>query len=169
MRKGQIMSTDYIIGVTLFIIVLATSTYIWNNTLYRSQKDYIEMEMMNMAKRTSDQLVRSPGIPETWESNISSLQAVGLKVKDGVISETKLDELEAMDYDDLRGYLGVGSYNVYVKVSTSSGAIFGEAGTTPTGEIVVNFQRLAIMNEEQVLIDVSISSEGVVNLIPPIL
>lgn len=156
MSKGQIFVTDYILGISIFLLIFGACIFIWDRTIYTIQKDFMMREMVNSAYRSSEQLIRSSGISSNWEDNISSLKAVGLAIDDRILSAEKFDKIRDMDYDDLRHYLGIGKYDFYLKVENSTGAIIGETGKRPTGDIVANVRRIAVMDNKSVIVDMSV-------------
>jgi len=167
-NKGQLLTVDYIIGVMLFMLLLTACLYVWENILYKIQEDQLTLELMNTAKRISDQFVRTSGNPNNWESNVSAASSVGIAIDDRVISQAKFAELAGMNYSNLRYYLGVGSFDVYLKLSNTSGSVFGEAGNRPAEALVVNTRRIVSMDNQTALLDVSVWSPEVGNVLTPI-
>ena len=155
-RRGQVFTTDYIIGVAIFIILFALCIFAWQKTVYMVQKDFLIDDMMYTAKRASEQLLMSPGVPVNWEDDLSSTKAVGLATGNRVLSGEKFTRLSEMDYDTLKYYLGAGNYDIYIRIENSTGSIIGEINKRPQGEIVVNVRRIAVMDNQSVILDLSV-------------
>lgn len=156
MARGQLFTTDYVIGVAVFILMLASCLFVWQKTAYRIQEDFAFNGMMNTAKRASEQLVTSSGIPADWEDNAGSVRAVGLAAGDRIISPKKFAKLAAMDYNTSKYYLGVGNHDFYIKLMNSTGSLYGEAGRTPTGDFAVNVRRILVMDNRTIILDLTI-------------
>jgi len=98
-EKGQAISIDAIIAITIFLVVLAAIITIWENQNALGKKDIFLQEMKTNGERTLGFLLRSPG--ETingaanWEeapNTISNLKFAGLAKRDGVIKQEKLEK-----------------------------------------------------------------------------
>ncbi|GEM_PF-3848631 len=100
-EKGQAVSIDITVSITIFLLVLATLLTIWQNQNSSTQEQLITMDMQANGKRTLDFLVRSAGETTagatTWETasfgncpNIGTTKFIGLAKRENVIDKTKL-------------------------------------------------------------------------------
>jgi len=167
MNKGQLLTMDYVIGIAIFLFVFTICLYVWDNALYKVQQDYLTLELLNTARRASDQLVRTTGNPSSWEGNVSSLSSIGLAVSDRILSQQKFDALAGLNYSSLRYHLGAGSYNIYLKISNASGSVFGEAGVRPAEALVVNIRNIVTLDNNTALLDVSVWSPEAGSVLTP--
>jgi hypothetical protein len=156
LAKGQLFTTDYIIGVAVFLLVFGICLFTWQKVAYTMENDYFTYELKYTARRASEQLVRSPGAPANWEEDVSSLRALGLAEDYGVISRDKVDELANIEYDTLREHLGMGGKEFYMRIHTPEGQIIKEVGEAPGGNTVVNVRRIGLMDNATVLVDLMV-------------
>ncbi len=154
MRKGQIGTTDLFLAIILLIALVTIFFITWN--MYHSRlSDVIprnEMELYTI--QLTNQLVRSSGIPDNWESNISSIQAIGLADTDRVISEEKLQAFISLDYNATRELLNIGSYEFYFLLLKENETIT-EIGSYPSGQSV-KLRRNVIYQDETSTIEVAL-------------
>jgi len=98
MRKGQLWSTDVLIGVTIFVGVIAL---FYASLTLTSKSDFPMLK--NDAKMATIRLFEP-------DSAITVMDA------DNELNMTRLSELAAMDYDTLRDRLGIrGEYCIYLE------------------------------------------------------
>jgi len=167
-RRGQAVSTDYIVGVAIFLLLLGAITMMWEKTVYRVAADYKIREMTYATARAADLLVKSPGTPNNWEQNTSTLKAVGAAQDDRVLSDAKLTSITGLNYTAVRKYLGVGEFDVYVRVENATGSLKYELGSPPNGEITVNVRRYCTLNGVGAVVDVRVWDGGVGSALPPV-
>jgi len=158
--RGQLFSTDYIIAVGVFVLMFAACIYTWDSVVYKSQQDLALSRMSYAASRMSLTLLRTPGMPADWEDDPGSAQTLGLAVSDRVVSSGKLRALELMDYEDLKDYLGIGGFEVYINVTYVNGTQAGEAGSAPASDEAVSDRRIAVLAGEPVLVDFMVWNAG---------
>ncbi len=119
-HKGQILSNDLVISLSVLMAIILISFYIWgitNEQLARSrQVSYIEQA----ALFASDSLVQTAGSPSDWEYyNLNSTASIGLASERNVISLQKAAALSAYNntvapndaqYYRTKELLGVGKF-----------------------------------------------------------
>lgn len=79
MRRGQLFSMDALISLVLVIMVLGTVSATSENLRDEIASMIGWYERANIADSMLDVLTKSPGEPEDWESNPSSVMIVGLR------------------------------------------------------------------------------------------
>ncbi len=138
--KAQIWSIDFASSLTIFIIVLASVFLAWNYLSAQTQEQRAMDSMELFALEVSDALVRTPGIPEDWNS--SYVEVVGLASHENVIDPDKLNATESMGYDRLR-LLMTGGYDFYLIISDINGTTYLEKGSLPQNRTTVPVERYA--------------------------
>lgn len=149
-------TTDYIIGASVFVLVLGGCNIMWDKTAARVADDFRMEELTASAMRASGALVRSPGVPEDWERNATHAKAVGFAGSGGALSGQKLSAAEAMGDDELRWRLGVGAHRLRIRVSDSSGSTLMSAGAPPSDGYAANVRRVAVLDNRTVMVDVTV-------------
>ncbi|OYT27204.1 MAG: hypothetical protein B6U97_02125 [Candidatus Altiarchaeales archaeon ex4484_96] len=154
MNEGQVFTSDYIVGVSVFIIVFSACIFFWENTSARSTNNFMLQEMRNTASRTIDHLVEVPGRPSNWEDNPGYAEVVGLSSGYGMVSADKFHALSSMEYGILREYLGVGNYQVYLRLKKTDGLLVDDAGLMPQDAHVVSVRRFCVLDNQSVVLEV---------------
>jgi len=78
-RRGQLFSMDALISIVLIIMVLGTVSATSESLRSEIASMVGWYERANIADNMLDVLTKSPGEPEDWEENPSTLRAVGLR------------------------------------------------------------------------------------------
>lgn len=120
MKRAQASSVDALIAVTVFIVVLS---------IYLTMADYLEAprqagfnEAFSRAHRIAFTLTESAGIPSNWTA--SSFYKIGLSNGERlVLSESKLLQFARINYSTAAEELGVGDYNLRVRITNTTGAV----------------------------------------------
>ncbi len=149
--KAQIWSTDFIASVIVFFLIFTTLMISWN---YLNQKNAERMTMEEMetaALLVSDTLLRIPGFPENW--NESTVQSLGLAMKENVLNESKVKMFFSLDYEKIKELLGLKESEFYLKITELNGSIimlngtYLEKGVYPENKsIIVPVERYVLLN-----------------------
>ena len=125
--KGQIISLDFIVSMSLFTFIIAMSIFIWNNI--NTQID--EGEKNNMLQTDlvsiSTMLIETPGTPSNWTSLSSSeISQLGLAVTSNVLSSDKVVALTNLnltsdDYYNTKKTLGLDFEEIYIDFTDIDG------------------------------------------------
>mgnify|MGYP006285961181 CR=1 FL=1 len=150
-RKGQTWVLDIFLGVGIFLFAFSLLVKSYGEA--SSESDILEDMSIN-AKMISEMLL-SEGIPVDWNS--TDVRQPGL-ISEGRISHYKLQELKAMDYDEVRSIFRT-RYDYLIDIQDSSGAslqTIGPAGVT-IGNLpglepdnVLKMNRLSVYNSSPV-------------------
>lgn len=126
MRKGQLFSGDLAIATMIFLSALALAFFLWNSTTEDINRAENLRELQKIAASTTEQLIRTPGIPADWDTQWDLVGGVrqgvpGLATSDRIINETKassfIDFMNSTYYDDYKHLLGLGEYDFYMEVT----------------------------------------------------
>ena len=116
--KGQIFSSDLMVAIFIFIIILGEVLATWNILIDTSAKD-TELKNMEIAVTTVvDTLVKTRGYPYDW--NRTGARVVGLADWDRTIDQKKLDEFMAMDYNLSKQAMGIGDFDYQFRLSKNN-------------------------------------------------
>jgi len=128
--KGQIISLDFIVSMSLFTFIIGMSIFIWNNL--NTQID--EGEKNNMLQTElisiSTMLIETPGTPNNWNifspSEIDQISQLGLAVSSNELSSDKIAALQNLnstsaDYYNTKKLLGLNFEEVYIEFTDIDG------------------------------------------------
>ncbi len=118
MKKSQIWSFDFVISVVIFIIVVITLLFTLEYTSTQANEHVNINRMERTALLISDSLIRSPGVPESW--NISTVEIIGLAKEENVLNETKVAFLLNLTNEQIKTLLGIEAYNFYIELRNSN-------------------------------------------------
>jgi hypothetical protein len=119
MKKGQIFTIDFMISVTIFILVLVTIITTWYFIDTHIKEIESRRDMHSISLSVSDALVRSSGHPADW--NATNVQSIGLAKEEYVIDLAKAMGLMSLNYDEARTIMRLGNYQVYIYMTDING------------------------------------------------
>lgn len=142
MSKGQIITSDLILAVTLLTILVIYLGGAIDRSIEKFSESIQLHDLELNAVRISDMLVRTSGSPDNWEDNPNSAIAIGLSSSDRKISYGKLSAFSNLDYQTAKSVMGVSGYEFYFRL-VSGGT---EKGLLPAGEKSVRVKRIVSYN-----------------------
>ncbi len=136
--KGQIVSLDLLIALSIFAFLLVTlfSVINSNNANFFQNSEYNEMALQ--ALEISEILIKTPGKPSNWDS--SNVIAFGLASEDRIISFEKAQEFCSIPESDISRLLNI-DYPFYFNLS---GAV--TCGSVPSGARAATIERIVFFN-----------------------
>lgn len=142
--KGQIWSIDFAASLTIFVLVLSSLFMVWNFLSVQAQEQKALEKIELLALEVSDSILRTPGIPEDWNS--SNVDIIGLSYSDHIIDPSKLINLNSTPYDQARLLMTMG-YDFYLKIEDLNGTVYLEKGYIDQNRTVVPVERYANYND----------------------
>ena len=118
-KRGQLLTTDFILSLAIFLAILLASMSLWANVDTQIRDAESRRDMQAITTYISDSLVRSPGYPKNWTN--STVMMIGLANDEHVVDMNKILLLKNMDYDRVRDILRFGEYNYYIWVTDGGG------------------------------------------------
>ena len=149
-RKGQTLSYDFFVSMTMFIIALTIILFYWTYSSKQIDetvaKNYISNKLF-----LASQVWFMEGYPKYW--NPSTVLSIGL-VNDGYINSTKMNYLPTIVYQKFISITGIQSYNIYYRVYNESNSALFEFCLYPSGEKnLLKISRLSVLDSVPVVID----------------
>ncbi len=147
-KKGQGMAIDLIAAVLIFIVIGGSIMFVWENKKFEVEESLFENEIIAMAERTLDTMIKSKGLPTNWENgNALNIQMLGLAKRNMILDTKKVEKFAELsnsqeDYAILRTKLLIGGNNYYFRVfepekeKYASGGTIISAGEKPEGNVV---------------------------------
>ncbi|MCX6777929.1 MAG: hypothetical protein NT157_03510 [Candidatus Micrarchaeota archaeon] len=123
-RKGQLLTTDFMLSLAVFVALLLTIITIWTNIDSQVQDVERRRDMQSISMSVSDALIRSAGNPDNWENlsdlnDIGSVGAIGLAKDEHVLDLKKVSVFIDLDNDvpryiETKSKMRLANYEVYL-------------------------------------------------------
>ena len=155
--KGQIFSTDFIIGCTVFILAVAILLVYWKYTSNKINETSIINDMTEKAYLISEIWFRE-GIPKYWSP--SDVIDIGLS-NDHRFNETKMDSLNdpLLGYQNVSKMIGAETYDYRLVVINSTDNVLYTFGSNPTNpDNLIKIKRVGILDGNIVTVEVMVWS-----------
>jgi len=131
-NRGQLFSGDIAVATVVFILALSLTFFLWNSTTDDINSAERLRDLQKMAASTTEQLLRTPGIPADWDTQWD-LQGAGTRsgvpgiaTVDRVINATKaeafVDLMNSTYYEDYKHLMGLGEFDFYMNVTNLTNA-----------------------------------------------
>ena len=160
--KGQIFSTDLLVGLSIFIFILTITLTYSNSVALRTGALDKSNEMRTLSGGAINSLVLSQGYPSNWHNlaDLNGVTSIGLTKTRNVLDGNKLVKLadyNQSSYLEIKSILGLAKYNVYIAIEDmNSGNTLYAFGLSPGNGEVVSIRRLAILNNEEVFVRIGV-------------
>ncbi len=167
-RKGQSVTVDFIISISIFMLLLAIAYSAWNRQVQNIGDTLLQGRAEEAAARGLEALTSSPGYPSNWAAlnltpNDTALLGIGAADAPGVIDPYKLTRLTALFNDSTYSSnttlkMGLSPFAADARVAYLNGTNISVMGTAPNSSSVVlaSGQRLASWNNNTVLVRVRV-------------
>jgi len=151
-RKGQTSVLDFLLAIVFFVILFVFFVNFSSMEIGNSQKKLTYDRLAVSGFSITDLMVNSKGFPSNWDSNISSVQSIGLASESNLFSLSKISAFSLMNYEESKVKLGLDEGNDYYftisPVSNSSIIYFKSGIEMNTSKIALPFTRYgAIFND----------------------
>ncbi|VVB73430.1 Uncharacterised protein [uncultured archaeon] len=148
MAKGQINAVSFLLSMIFYAVVIALLVgmiaVLQKDNLYAANRDALTVTGASI----TDMLSRSGGVPGNWETNTSSIQAIGLASTSNNLSVLKVNAFVALNYDVSRAALGIpNSTNYYFAIVNASGSVLKQSGVDSNSSgMALVFTRYVVWN-----------------------
>ncbi len=154
-RKGQILSTEIILALSLFMGSIVVFILAWGYISSSYFSEQADRQMQVALIGISDAAVLTPGDPADWETNArENASSFGFASSRNIISAQKLSALQSLNtsyYDRVRERMGAGRFELYLEVRDTAGNSlyrFGkQAGISTNSTAALSIDRLALLND----------------------
>lgn len=162
---GQIVISDLIISLAIFLMILVIAYQAWNQQIERISEWRTQARAADALRRSLDSITNSPGHPSNWHAlnkaaNESDILSIGAAANYGVIDPLKLQKmaewLNSQYYNATLLKMGLGTYQLSASVNEMNGTVIYSMGQAPSGEAIIlsSGQRLAVYQGRAVLVRV---------------
>ncbi|MBN2368817.1 hypothetical protein JXC34_07375 [Candidatus Woesearchaeota archaeon] len=150
MKKAQISSMDFLTAVFIFCLVVAYAMSVINDSSIKSFTETDYKYMTVSAIEITDFLIKSPGIPSSWNS--SNVIFAGLASKDRVISSSKVTEFCNLTQNQTRAMLRI-PYYVHFSIIGNNTI---ECGLIPSGKKAVSIRRNVFFEDKNAVLKLTL-------------
>lgn len=153
-KKSQAITTDLMLAMFIFIVLLAAIMMIWNKyaAAINKQTEYEEAQLM--AYRISDLFVKTKGKPSDWEKNASNVIVIGLADSDRTISAAKVNAFLNMSYNDSKKILKIPYYDFSFRINDMQGNnltnTYGQINET---DFIISLRRHVFYENEKAIME----------------
>ena len=155
-RKSQIVISDLFVAIFIFVLVLAFSITLWNKYSVQLNEEAAYKEIGLQALQISDVLVKTQGMPNSWEQAASDAEIIGLVNHDRNISEEKLTAFLGLNYSTSRGMLSP-LHHFYFQLKSLNGSDIVEPyGKAPNGTFIFPSNRIVRYKDEEAILRLTV-------------
>jgi len=148
--KGQLLSSDFLIASSIFIIVTAIIFSYWTYTTIQIEENRKIDDIIDAAFLASNVWMRE-GTPNYWNS--TNVVDIGLQ-NNHRFNETKLVYLNEIGYSKVKSMIGLTQYNLYLRIYDFNNNTFFTFGNfSSNAENVVKIKRIGLLNNTIVYVD----------------
>ena len=129
MYKGQIVTTDLILALTIAVMIMVAINSQWGIMLKNAGDSESRIATEKAAYLTTFYLIDGPGYPSNW--NVSNVTIIGLANNLNVIDQRKFIELMKIDINSLPVMLGIPEYKVFINLTKTDDRTINSTGLRP--------------------------------------
>ncbi len=145
-KKGQAVPIDFIVGLFIFLVLLAYFFILWDIYSIRYFETAKSRDRDIASLSITDALVNSPGHPENWAQDPLNAQAIGLCSRPNELSSEKIAAFSSIPYANAKQMLGIDE-EFFVKIETSEGARYASIGVEANNSsTILEVSRVALLN-----------------------
>ena len=121
MKKAQVWSVDFVVGISLFSILVVITAYFLLTSNTSDDFKFMHREALYLSNT-----IMSPGTPGDWNSD--TVVVPGL-ISNGRLDLDKLSGARALDYDELKSFYAVrADFAIFFRNKTSFLEVGGACG-----------------------------------------
>lgn len=151
--KGQLLSSDFILGAVIFLIVIGFVVSFWFYVDFQIKSNEEKKETESRIIRVSDILIKSPGSPENW--NGTNVSSVGFYADRGRLNLSKIINFLDLGYQEAKHKLGLQGYEFYLYFNGLNGSAVNYGGRelsfgmncTETSSEIYKVERVVILQD----------------------
>ena len=155
-RKGQIFSTDSLLALVVFTLVVALTAALIQQVQLTGEDAREQQADSSRTQRILYSLLSSPGIPSYWEDagDWNAVSLIGLSDGGGFISPSKwsaLQDWNGEDYPSLLSHFGIPDRNFYLSMWDLNHSLIEETGLPPVDANTVSSITLPSLYEGEIV------------------
>ena len=152
MSKAQLSTTDFFIGISIFIILIVILTLLLNKYPLILNQEQDKNEMLITAFQISDSIIKTAGIPSKWEEN-NNLKVIGLADNDRSLDENKVINFTSLDYSTVKNLI---NYDFYFRILYINNTNTISSGRQFNGTQSAVLRRYVSYNNEKAIMELTL-------------
>ncbi len=154
MLKGQVLSGDYILSITVFLSSVVFFLYFTSQYTEISKVEQAKTYLLDKANEIKDSILYYPGTPPHW--NTSYVIKYGFSDKRNVLNITKLTYLKNISYEDFKNAYNLNE-EVFINISYVNGTNYLIYGLVPSNpSIVVKSKGYGLIGKKVASVEVQV-------------
>jgi len=150
-KKAQATSIEFLFILTILIALIVFSIGLWNLIFSRIKESETRTSLETLAFDISDQLIKSQGLPTSWEDDTSKIFSLGLAKENYVLDMKKINKFSTMDYQQIKNLLGISSYDYKFRIMALNGTTLVQSGRDTSTATNVVFASRTVLYQEQIV------------------
>jgi len=167
-RRGQSLTVDLILSISIFMILLAVAYLSWEDGRTSALERQEQVRADEASSRALRALAKSPGIPSSWASQGLTPDSASLLGIGGASAYNEIDEFKiakiaqyfnSSTYSNItKSRLALSPFEADVRISYLNGTDISTMGEPPGSQAIVlsSKQRVAIYKNESAIIRVRV-------------
>jgi hypothetical protein len=129
LARGQIISSDFMISIAIFLLVLSMviPVYMQMSNDMRERSEFESMQTTLIY--SSGALMKTQGLPNDWNS--TNVSMIGIADQDGKINQTKIRNLMQTDTETVKTLLGISGYDFNITFRSGNFSMMTGAAFSP--------------------------------------
>ena len=142
-KKAQIFSTDLVLSMIVFEIMIIFIFSIWNLYTVRLAQDINSKDLGITTFEVCEILISNQGIPENWQENPSNVTTIGLASNTNSLSQEKINSFLIQDYNQTKEKFNIERFEFNFKILDLNNNLLNSTGlnTTEETEEIISIQR----------------------------
>ena len=164
-KKAQIVMSDLIISLGIFLLLMAVAYSAWSRTADQLSQWDEDTKAQIALDQGMIALTQAPGHPSDWAllnvgADSGTIQSLGLVQRPGVLDPVRVDRLavflngDEVSYNNTVKKLGLSPYQVDIRISTPEDQLIVAMGHAPTEGVVSGTARAMAIYPNQTMVQV---------------
>lgn len=150
-KKAQATSTEFLFMLTILIALIVFSIGLWNLTVLRIRESETRTRLETLAFEISDQLIKSQGLPTSWEDDTSKIFYLGLAKENYILDTKKVNAFSTINYQQTKDLLGISSYDYKFRIKALNGTVLAESGKDASTASEIVFTSRTVLYQGEVV------------------
>ncbi|MEM5801300.1 MAG: hypothetical protein QW350_00340 [Candidatus Aenigmatarchaeota archaeon] len=153
--KAQIISSDFIVATSIFLLFIAIIYSLWLTKTYYIEEEKRVIDIDDAAITASNIWLRE-GNPKYW--NQSNIIDLGLE-NNNRLNQTKIDMLNDLGYENVKKLAGLERYDFFMRIYNQNNQTLFRYGKIENAKNIAKIKRVSILNGSIVFLDTIVWSK----------
>jgi hypothetical protein len=152
LAKGQIITTDFMMSLAIFLVAIAVVTPLFLKLSEDSAANQLNQEAMTRLDFAGEIMMKTPGVPADW--NPGTVESIGLADSNGRINRTKIRNMMEMNATTVKILAGLQLFNFNISFYSSVYPLLTGEADSPAAYFSNSNNLLSKMNGSGLVYDV---------------